>query len=88
MTDACLWYSGYTEVVEKRFPWPLGAWPSDERLKEIGRWNVRNWEEGIEGWVLAIFTRVLGWSYQEVQDFLAEVKRKVRDRTLHYYHEL
>lgn len=79
---------GFVDIVEKRVVWPLGRWPTDPRLKEIGRWNVRNWEEGVEGWILAGFTRCLGWSYQQVQEFARAVISKVKDRKLHYYHEV
>ena len=54
--------AGFVEVVEKRYKWPVGPWSSDPRLKEIGRWNLLNWEEGMEGWVMAAYTRVLGVS--------------------------
>jgi hypothetical protein len=52
--------AGFVNVVEKKFKWPLGPWSSDPKLKEIGRWNLLNWEEGLEGWTLAHYTRVLG----------------------------
>lgn len=54
--------AGFVDVVEKRFRWPVGPWSSDPKLKEIGRWNLLNWEEGMEGWVMAAYTRVLGVS--------------------------
>ena len=52
--------AGFEDVVEKRFKWPVGPWSTDPKLKEIGRWNLLNWEEGMEGWVMAAYTRVLG----------------------------
>lgn len=54
--------AGFADVVEKRFKWPVGPWSSDPRFKELGRWNLLNWEEGMEGWTLAAYTRVLGVS--------------------------
>ena len=54
--------AGFVDVTEKRFKWPIGPWSSEPRLKEIGRWNLLNWEEGMEGWVIAPYTRVLGVS--------------------------
>lgn len=54
--------AGFVDVVERRFRWPIGPWSSDAALKEIGRWNLLNWEEGMEGWVMAPYTRVLGVS--------------------------
>lgn len=80
--------TGFVDIVEKKVPWPLGAWPNDQRLKEMGRWNVRNWEEGSEGWILAVFTRCLGWTYKQVQNYLHELKKTVKNRKLHYYHEV
>jgi hypothetical protein len=32
-------------------------------------------ETGIEGWSIAMFTRVLGMGYEEVQHSLAKVRR-------------
>lgn len=52
--------AGFVDVVERRFKWPIGPWSSDPRMKEIGRWNLLSWEQGMEGWVLASYTRVLG----------------------------
>lgn len=57
--------AGFVEVVEKRFKWPVGPWSSDPKLKEIGKWNLLSWEEGMEGWVMAAYTRVLGVSRVE-----------------------
>jgi SAM-dependent methyltransferase len=65
--------AGFEHVVERRFKWPIGPWSSDPKLKEIGRWNLLNWEEGMEGWVMAPYTRVLGvnlWSFLLVSRFL------------------
>lgn len=54
--------AGFVDVQEKRFKWPIGPWSSDSKMKEIGRWNLLSWEEGMEGWVMAAYTRVLGVS--------------------------
>ncbi|KAF2875947.1 S-adenosyl-L-methionine-dependent methyltransferase [Massariosphaeria phaeospora] len=80
--------AGFVDVVERKFLWPIGTWPKERRLKELGRWGERNWSEGIEGWVLALYTRVLGWSYTEVQSFVADFKAVIKDRKNHFYHEV
>lgn len=51
--------AGFEDVKEVRQKWPLGSWSSDERMKDIGRWNQLMTEEGIEGWALALLTRVM-----------------------------
>lgn len=79
--------AGFVDVVEKRFRWPLGPWSSDPKLKEVGRWNLLNWEDGMEGWVMALYTRQLKWSYDEVQSFLGQIKSTLRDRKTHVWQE-
>ncbi len=57
--------AGFENVVEKVYKWPIGPWPKDSHLKQLGLWNQLHWEEGIEGWSLALLTRVLGvWFLQ------------------------
>jgi hypothetical protein len=51
---------GFESVVEHVFKWPIGPWSKDPHMKEIGLWNQLHWQEGIEGWSLALLTRVLG----------------------------
>lgn len=58
--------AGFVEVIEKKFNWPVGPWSSDLKLKEIGKWNQYSWEEGLEGWSLALLTRVMGVSSQQI----------------------
>jgi len=53
---------------------------SKQKWKDIGRWSQSNWLEGGEGWILALFTRTLGWSYEDVQKFLGKIHKAVRDR--------
>ncbi|SMR41418.1 unnamed protein product [Zymoseptoria tritici ST99CH_3D1] len=80
--------AGFEGLVERVFKWPIGPWSSDKRLKELGRWNLLNWEEGMEGWCMAPYTRVLGWSPAEVQEWLVNIRKALRDRKAHVYHEV
>ncbi|PVI05317.1 S-adenosyl-L-methionine-dependent methyltransferase [Periconia macrospinosa] len=80
--------AGFVDITSQSFVWPIGPWPKDPKLKEIGRWGERNWLDGFEGWVLAIYTRVFGWSYEEVMRFVGEVRKVVRDRGNLFWHEV
>ncbi|KAI9784905.1 MAG: hypothetical protein M1835_003468 [Candelina submexicana] len=79
---------GFEDVVEHRYKWPIGSWSSDPKLKDIGRWNLVHWEEGIEGWCLAGMTRLLGFSFNQVQAFLVELRLALRNRNYHLYQEV
>ena len=51
--------AGFEDVVELIYKWPIGTWSEYPRIKEIGRWNLVQWREGIEGWSLALLTTAL-----------------------------
>lgn len=55
ITDA-----GFVDAVEVKYQWPIGDWPEDQRLKDIGRWNERHWLEGIDAWSMRVLTQYMG----------------------------
>jgi hypothetical protein len=66
---------------------PTG-WPEDPKLKQIGLFNKLQWETGIEGWSMFLLTHCLGWSVEEVNDYLSKVRGELRDKSIHAYHEM
>ena len=60
-----------------------GTWPADKRLKEVGAWNYLQVQEGLEGFLYAIFTRILGWSKEEVDVLCAQVRGDMKDPKFH-----
>jgi hypothetical protein len=64
---------------------PIGAWPKDRRLKEIGRYERAQVLDAVEVYTLALFTRVLDRSPHETQVFLERVKSEMVDPTLRLY---
>lgn len=77
--------AGFVDVIEHRFKWSLNEWPKDSCYKEIGAWTRENLHTGMDGLLLALFTRFLGWSSEEVTVFSAEVRAALKDRTVHGY---
>ena len=59
--------AGFVDVVEKRYKWPIGEWPVDRKLKDIGRWNMKLWFEGLETYTLRLLTQYCGVSQNSVQ---------------------
>lgn len=75
---------GNIEVEEKVCP--LGSWPKDPRLKEIGRYfRVQALEGAFDSYSLALFTRFGGWSPSEVQVLLAHVRDELKSNKMHVY---
>lgn len=72
------------ELIQKAVP--LGTWPRDRKLKEIGRWfRVQFLEMAIEAYTLALFTRAGGWTGDEVQVLLAKVRQELKSDDIHLY---
>jgi hypothetical protein len=51
--------AGFVDVVEKKFKIPVGTWPSDPKMKELGQWNTLFCLEGLESWSLYLLSTVL-----------------------------
>lgn len=64
---------------------PVGRWPKDPKLKEIGEVAQLTLETDIEGYVLYPAT-ALGWSREEVAVYAAHVRRQMRDPKSHGYY--
>ncbi|KAK3997765.1 S-adenosyl-L-methionine-dependent methyltransferase [Cladorrhinum sp. PSN332] len=77
--------AGYQNVVSKQVKWPINMWPREPKYKELGKWAHENFSWGCESMSLALFTRVLGWSADEVRVFMASVRKDLKDRRIHAY---
>ncbi|KKA24379.1 hypothetical protein T310_1564 [Rasamsonia emersonii CBS 393.64] len=75
--------AGFTKVEQRRFKLPIGPWPKDPRLKEIGTLMAINFIEGVEAFTLSLFTEVLGWSKEEVDVLNAGVRADAQRRDVH-----
>ena len=56
--------------------------------KKIGAWYHTQTSEGLEGFTLRLFTKVLGWKIEEVQVLLASVRKDMKDPKIHVYMNL
>jgi len=75
--------AGFENITQEIFKAPVGPWPKEKRYKEIGMANLCNLLEGLEAITLAPFTRVLGWSADEVEVLLTGVKKDVKNPRIH-----
>ncbi|KAJ4137974.1 hypothetical protein NW754_000378 [Fusarium falciforme] len=87
--DSCKRYkqqladAGFVDIVETVYKWPTCAWPKDPKFKEIGLWTYENLGQGVSGLSLALFTRALGWTPEEVEVFLVDVRKDMKNRAVH-----
>ncbi|KIW95975.1 uncharacterized protein Z519_03041 [Cladophialophora bantiana CBS 173.52] len=77
--------AGFVNVREELFRWPVGPWARDPYLKAMGIWNRANMLEGLDGFTVRLWTMALGMTPQEVQLFLVQVRKDLKDRRIHSY---
>ncbi|RDW77591.1 methyltransferase-containing protein [Coleophoma cylindrospora] len=89
--DACLHAkedmhrAGFVDVVEIPYKWPQNRWPKQKKFKELGMWTSENFNMGLEGMSLALLTRGLGWSLQEVNVLCAHTRLDMANTGIHAY---
>ncbi|KNB16563.1 hypothetical protein FOXG_14391 [Fusarium oxysporum f. sp. lycopersici 4287] len=76
-------HAGFTNVVHRKFRLPLGSWPKDPQLKDIGMCNIAQLLEGLEAFSLKIFCGVLGMPMDEVLVMLAQIRQELYARKYH-----
>jgi len=67
---------------------PLGSWPKDPQLKELGKYQLEQICASVEPFVLALLTRFLGWSNDECQVLMAGTRRDLRNKQNHLYYNI
>ena len=67
------------------FQSPVGGWAKNRRYKEIGRIGKVSIMETIEPYSLALFTRVLGLSYQDAQEHMERARAELMSGSHHLY---
>ncbi|TDZ27220.1 Secondary metabolism regulator LAE1 [Colletotrichum spinosum] len=76
---------GFENVTLVRYQWPTNDWPRDPKWKEVGIWNHQNTTDALESLALAPLTRAHGWSRAEVDVFLGDVRKDLKNRAIHAY---
>lgn len=62
---------------------PIGPWAKNRRLKELGLCERAHMQMSVESHTPALFTRVLGYTPEQVQVLMEGVKDEFRNRDLH-----
>ncbi|KAJ5246374.1 hypothetical protein N7468_001357 [Penicillium chermesinum] len=76
---------GYVNVHDDIYKAPVGGWAKNPRMKEIGRMTRITVNDIIEPYSLALMTRVIGLSYQEVQEYMERVRAEFLNPKVHFH---
>ncbi|WDK16620.1 methyltransferase domain-containing protein [Colletotrichum graminicola] len=79
--------AGYVDVVERKWPIPIGLWPAKPDMKKLGQCTLEFVLQSIEGFGLFLLKEMLGFTYEEVQLTLAELRTALKNpkNTPFYY---
>ena len=80
--------AGFTDITVEKFKWPGNRWPKDAKLKELGMYTHSMFGDSLTGLSQALFTRVLGWSMEELELFLVDVRKEMKDTKIHCYYDM
>lgn len=69
--------AGFSHIQSESFHLPIGGWPDDEKLREIGFYNGLAFEVGLEGFTTYICTETLGWGLEEARALIKETRAAV-----------
>lgn len=77
--------AGFTNVNQVLLKCPASAWPKEKKFKTLGMWHQANTLDGLEGFTMAFFTRILNWQPEEVHSFLVGVRGDTNNKRIHNY---
>jgi hypothetical protein len=77
--------AGFINVHWKFFRMPIGSWPKDKTLRQSGLFNLIGFVDGISGLSQKVFTHGLGWSIEEMEVLLMQVRDECKNRKIHTY---
>ena len=75
---------GFEDVVEKKFYWPLNKWPKEGYYKQLSVLAQADLLNGLEGLSFKVMGS-MGWSAEDIKEFLVGVRKDVLDTKVHCY---
>ncbi|KAF2261458.1 S-adenosyl-L-methionine-dependent methyltransferase [Lojkania enalia] len=78
--------AGFVNIHAKIYKWPVGRWAKGDKMKLLGKFVYEDLMDWLPSSALGLFTRVLKWTHEEVELFLATVRKEMREeKHRHFY---
>ncbi|KAH8162460.1 hypothetical protein CIB48_g5778 [Xylaria polymorpha] len=78
--------AGFVDIKVYNMKTTLGPWAADAKHKEIGQYARLALEQDIEGFIMYMWTTVLGWTREEIAVYAAHLRRELRSPHCHPYY--
>lgn len=79
---------GFTNISRVDIQWPLRPWPKGKKNKVMGKLLYENTLQAIPAIAMALFTRHLGWTKDDVDQYVEECVKEVDDVGNHFYYPM
>lgn len=77
--------AGFVEINQCQLKVPLGTWPAEKKQKDMGAYLALTIDTAFEAVGMAMLTRVLGMSSEEVDKVIAGAQKECRNKKIHTY---
>lgn len=77
--------AGFVDIVEKKWSAPIGRWPRDPVLKEIGACHLQFLDESLEGFGTFLLKEVMRWGDPDILAFMGEMRKALKNPRLQSY---
>jgi hypothetical protein len=76
---------GFVNVQHEILKIPIGKWPKHKTLKMVGLYARTGIIEGLHAMAIGPLTRGMGWTTNDVEAMLVEVRKCLVDESVHSY---
>ncbi|KAF5000492.1 hypothetical protein FGRMN_1659 [Fusarium graminum] len=77
--------AGFVDVHEEIRKIPIGGWPKDPVMKEVGKCQMIQSCAAIDSYTPMLLGKILGWGQDEMQVLMAKAKKELRDPSIHIH---
>ncbi|KAI1379232.1 S-adenosyl-L-methionine-dependent methyltransferase [Hypoxylon crocopeplum] len=77
--------AGFEDVQEHSYKFPVGGWPADKRLAEVGQYVQLTMLNDVEGYTLFLWNTVMGENAPGYQEYLAYMRKELKNKKIHGY---
>ncbi|KAF8464230.1 UMTA methyltransferase family protein [Kalaharituber pfeilii] len=73
--EQCVKNAGFEDVTVRKELWPLGDWPKDKELRELGRYARVGMNNGLHAFSAQILSRYAKWSPNQINELVEMAKK-------------
>ncbi|KAM5354305.1 hypothetical protein ACJ41O_000955 [Fusarium nematophilum] len=78
--------AGFEDITYRSWKVPIGGWPQDKKLKQVGLYNGTWIDRSIDAFAIFPISEVLGWTMEEVTVLVSSMRKALKQpRALPYF---